>query len=81
MKSRIMRDCLFGATGLALGFALARSNNAAPKNTNNAVPNDNGAKANEKPVNPEEAAIHKALAAYQAAYSKGDADALVECGP
>jgi uncharacterized protein (TIGR02246 family) len=69
MKTRIVLACL-AASCLALGFALTRTNHAAPEDKPVKVdPN--------KPVSEEEAAIHKAAAAYAAAFAKGDAAAVL----
>jgi uncharacterized protein (TIGR02246 family) len=70
MKTRIVLICLAAATCLVLGFALTRTNNAAP--------DDKPVKAEaDKAASEEETAIHKAVAAYSAAYAKGDADAVL----
>jgi uncharacterized protein (TIGR02246 family) len=71
MKTRIVLVCLAAGACLALGFALTRTNHAAPDDKK-------PVKALADPANAEEeAAIHKAAAAYAAAYAKGDADAVI----
>jgi uncharacterized protein (TIGR02246 family) len=70
MKPRIVLACLAAVTCLALGFALTRTNNAAP--------DDKGTKgAPDKPASEDEAAIRKALEAYSAAFAKGDTAAVL----
>ena len=76
MNTRFVMASLAVGTCLALGFALTRTNQASE---------DKKIKAEDKPVkaeadkgNPEEeAAIHKAAAAYNAAFAKGDAAAVL----
>jgi uncharacterized protein (TIGR02246 family) len=76
MKTRIVMACLAAVACLALGFALTRTNHAAPDDK--AVKADDKAvKVDNKAASEEEAAIHKAAAAYNAAFAKGDADAVV----
>lgn len=70
MKSRIILAGLTVAACLALGLALTHSNQAAPDDKPGKAPA--GA-----PVSEEEAALHKAAAAYSAAFAKGDAEALL----
>jgi uncharacterized protein (TIGR02246 family) len=70
MKPRIVLTCLAAATCLVLGFALTRTNNAAP--------DDKVVKAvADKPANEEEAAIRKTIEAYDVAYVKGDVAAVL----
>jgi uncharacterized protein (TIGR02246 family) len=71
MKPRIALACLAAGACLALGFALTRTNHAAPDDKP-------PVKAVADPANADdEAAIRKAAAAYAAAYAKGDADAVI----
>jgi uncharacterized protein (TIGR02246 family) len=69
MKTRIVLGCLAAGVCLALGLALTRTNHAAP--------DDKPGKAEDKATTAEETAIHKAAAAYNAAFAKGDADAVL----
>jgi uncharacterized protein (TIGR02246 family) len=75
MKTRIVLACLAAGACLALGFALTRTNHAAP--------DDKPAKADkEKPkadkaTSKEEEVIRKGFAAYLAAYARGDVDAVL----
>jgi uncharacterized protein (TIGR02246 family) len=70
MKTRIVLACLAAAC-LALGFALTRTNNAA-HDDNKAVKADP-----DKAPSEEEAAIRKAIEAYDVAYAKGDVAAVL----
>jgi uncharacterized protein (TIGR02246 family) len=70
MKTRIILGGLAVGACLALGLALTRTNQAAPDDK----PAKGGA---DKPRGEEEDAIHKAAAAYNAAFAKGDADAVL----
>jgi uncharacterized protein (TIGR02246 family) len=67
MKTRIVLACLAAGACLALALVLTRTNQAAPEDKPVA----------DKPASEEEAAIQKALAAYSAAFAKGDADAVL----
>src|SRR5262249_41570353 len=70
MKTRIVLACLAAATCLALGFVLTRTNHAAPDDK---PPRDEADKA----ATEEEAAIRKAIEAYDAAYAKADVKAVL----
>jgi uncharacterized protein (TIGR02246 family) len=82
MKTRIVLACLAAGACIALGLGLTRTNQAAPEDNpvraaaDKAPAEDKAPKA-DKPLTEDEAAIHKAGAAYLAAYSKGDVEALV----
>jgi uncharacterized protein (TIGR02246 family) len=82
MKARIAMVCLAVGACLVLGFAMTRTNQAAPEDkpvkadTDKADKSDKADKG-DKPNKEEEEAIHKAAAAYNAAYAKGDADAVL----
>ena len=69
MKTRIVLACLVAGACLVLGLALTQTNQAAPE--------DKPSKAGGEKVTAEEEAIHKAAAAYLAAYAKGDVDAVL----
>jgi uncharacterized protein (TIGR02246 family) len=70
MKTRCVLASLATVACLALGLALTRTNQAAPK--------DRPVKAKaDKAAGPEEAAIRKAITAYYAAYARGDAAAAL----
>ena len=70
MKTRIVLGGFAVGAFLTLGFALTRTNHAAP--------DDKPVKAEaDKATAEEEAAIHKAAAAYNTAFAKGDADAVL----
>jgi uncharacterized protein (TIGR02246 family) len=82
MKTRIGLACLTAGACLALGLVLTRTNQAAPEEKakggdTKAPTGDKPAKPDKAPVTGEEAAIHKAAAAYAAAFAKGDVDAVV----
>src|SRR5262245_36755142 len=70
MKTRIVLVCLAAGACIAFGFALTRTNHAAPdeKTVKTAAETANA---------DEESAIRKAAAAYAAAFAKGDADAVI----
>jgi uncharacterized protein (TIGR02246 family) len=70
MKTRLVLAGLAATTCLALGFALTRTNLAAPDDK----PVKGEAK---KPASEEEEAIRKALTAYSAAFARGDAAAVL----
>jgi uncharacterized protein (TIGR02246 family) len=70
MRTRIVLVCLAAGACIAFGFALTRTNHAAP--------DEKTVKTAADPANAEEeAAIHKAARAYVAAYAKGDADTVI----
>jgi uncharacterized protein (TIGR02246 family) len=76
MKTRIVLTCLAAAACVALGFALTRTNNAAPDDKPGK--DDKPVKADaDKPNSEEEAAIKKALEGYDAAYAKADVVAVL----
>jgi uncharacterized protein (TIGR02246 family) len=86
MKTRIVLACLAAASCLALGFALTRTNHAAPEDKPvKPVGEEEPAKqkapredeAIQKATKEAEAAINKAFAAYNAAYAKADFDVVL----
>jgi uncharacterized protein (TIGR02246 family) len=73
MKTRIVLAGLAAAICLVLGFALTRTNHAAPDDKA-----DKAVKAvADKPASEDEAAIKKAINDYSAAFAKGDAAAVL----
>src|SRR5262249_9690252 len=79
MKNRIILACLAAGVCLAVGFALTRANRAAPedKPVKEKAVKEKAVKAEADKADGEEAAIRKAVAAYTAAYAKGDAAAVL----
>ena len=76
MKARIVMVSLAVGACLVLGFAMTRTNQAAPEDKPVKADADKADKA-DKATKEEEEAIHKAAAAYNTAYAKGDADAVL----
>jgi uncharacterized protein (TIGR02246 family) len=73
MKTRIVLTCLAAVACLSLGFALTRTNQAAPDDKPAKTDDDKPVKAKTaKAPSEDETAIRKAVDAYFAAYAKGD---------
>jgi uncharacterized protein (TIGR02246 family) len=91
MKNRIILPCMAVVTCLSLGFAMTRTNQAVsdekkikaedkPGNAEQAAPEEKKARADDKVDKAnaeEEKAIHRAAAAYNAAFAKGDVEAVL----